>query len=206
MARGRVDSEMKIIYFITHPEVIIDPKVPVPHWPLSERGLVRMRRLLEQPWVADLTSIYCSTEQKAMDGASVLAEHLSRPVQRLAALGENDRSSTGFLPPVEFDSVVEQFFAHPHQSVRGWETAAAAQQRIVGAVTTVIKADTSPGAVAIVSHGGVGTLLLCYLAGHPIARSHDQPGLGGGNYFAFQAESGTLLHDWKAIDEIDQAT
>ena len=197
---------MKIVYFITHPEVMIDPKVPVPHWPLSERGLVRMRRLLQQPWVAELTSIYCSTEQKAMDGASVLAAHLSLPVQRVAALGENDRSSTGFLLPVEFEAVVEQFFAHPHESVRGWETAAAAQRRIVGAVTTVIKADTSPGAIAIVSHGGVGTLLLCHLADYSIARRHDQPGLGGGNYYAFQAESGALLHGWKAIDAIEQAT
>ena len=173
---------MKIVYFMTHPEVIIDPKVPVPHWPLSERGLIRMRRLLKQPWVAAITSLYCSTEPKAIDGASVLAEHLSLPVQRVAALGENDRSSTGFLPPVEFEAVVEQFFAHPDESVRGWETAAAAQRRIVGAVTTVRKAETSPGAIAIVSHGGVGTLLLCHLADYSIARSHDQPGSGGGNY------------------------
>jgi len=196
---------MKIVYFITHPEVLIDSKVPVPHWPLSARGLVRMRRLLKQPWVAEITSIYCSTEQKAIDGASVLAEHLALPVQRVAALGENDRSSTGFLPPVEFAAVVEQFFAHPHELVRGWETAAA-QRRIVGAVTTVIKADTSPGAIAIVSHGGVGTLQLCHLADYSIARSHDQPGSGGGNYYAFQAESGALLHGWKAMDEIAQAT
>ena len=205
-ARERVESDMKIIYFITHPEVIIDPKVPVPHWPLSERGFVRMRRLLQQPWVPEITSIYCSTEQKAIDGASVLAEHLLLPVQRVAALGENDRSSTGFLPPVEFEAVVEQFFAYPHESVRGWETAAAAQRRIVGAVTTVIKGDTSPGAIAIVSHGGVGTLLLCHLANYPIARSHDQPGSGGGNYYAFQAASKALLYGWKAIDEIERAT
>jgi len=59
---------------------------------------------------------------------------------------------------------------------------------------TVIKAETSPGAIAIVSHGGVGTLLLCHLADCSIAWSHDQPGSRGGNYYAFQAESGALLH------------
>ena len=197
---------MKIVYFITHPEVLIDPKVPVPHWPLSERGLIRMRRLLQQSWVADITSIHCSTEQKAMDGAAVLAEHLALPVRRVAALGENDRSSTGCLPPVEFEAVVEQCFAHPHESVRGWETAAAAQRRMVAAVTTVRKTDPSPGAIAIVFHGGVGTLLLCHLADSSIARRHDQPGAGGGNYYAFQAESGALLHGWQAIDAIEQAT
>src|SRR5262249_4372056 len=147
---------MKIVYFITHPEVMIDPQVPVPHWPLSERGLVRMRRLLKQPWVAELTSIYCSTEQKAIDGASVLAAHLALPVQRVAGLGENDRSSTGFLLPVEFKAVVEQFFAHPHESVRGWETAAAAQRRIVCDGTTVIQAYTAPSGIDIVSTVGCG--------------------------------------------------
>lgn len=30
------------LYFITHPNVLIDPTVPVPQWPLSERGLARM--------------------------------------------------------------------------------------------------------------------------------------------------------------------
>ena len=32
---------MAAILFITHPEVVIDPKVPVPEWPLSEQGRTR---------------------------------------------------------------------------------------------------------------------------------------------------------------------
>lgn len=27
-------------YFITHPSVVIDPQLPVPRWPLSERGVM----------------------------------------------------------------------------------------------------------------------------------------------------------------------
>jgi len=30
-------------YLITHPDVVISREVPVPRWPLSERGLQRMR-------------------------------------------------------------------------------------------------------------------------------------------------------------------
>lgn len=26
------------IYFATHPDVIVDPRVPVPQWPLSQRA------------------------------------------------------------------------------------------------------------------------------------------------------------------------
>jgi hypothetical protein len=58
----------------------------------------------------------------------------------------------------------------------------------------------------LIPYQGTTLLLLCHLADYSIARSHDQPGSGGGNYYAFQAESGTLLHGWKAIDAIEQAT
>jgi len=197
------DVSTKIVYFITHPDVIIDPSVPVSRWHLSERGFERMRKLLAQPWVTDIAAIYCSMEQKALDGASVLAQHRSLPIHPNAALGENDRSATGFLPPHEFEAVADQFFSHPNESIRGWETAAAAQLRIVRVVHRIIDEDTSPGSLAIVSHGGVGTLLLCDLSNEMITRKNDQPGSHGGNYFAFAAGSKQLLHTWKAIDLIE---
>lgn len=42
---------MPLVYFITHPEVVIDPGVPVPQWPLSETGRRRMRSPVTKPWV-----------------------------------------------------------------------------------------------------------------------------------------------------------
>ena len=189
-----------VIYFISHPDVVIDPEVPVPQWPLSERGRARMRAMLtQQPWVAGVRAVHASTEQKAIDGARILAEHLGLGFETAEALGENDRSATGFLPGSEFEATADAFFARPHESVRGWETAAAAQQRIVRAVEEVAASARHGGDLAIVSHGGVGTLLLCHLAGWPIDRSRDQPGAGGGNYFAFDPEAG-LAHGWRPID------
>ena len=191
---------MKTVYFMTHPEVVIDPAVPVPRWPLSIQGLARMRLLLRQPWVSQITAIYCSTEQKAIDGATLLGAHLALPVSQVAELGENDRSATGYLPAPEFESVVDQFFAHPTVSIRGWEPAVVAQQRVVRAVTAILTQDASAGAIAMVAHGGVGTLLLCALAGYAIDRRYEQPGTGGGNYYAFDAQSRVLRHGWRPID------
>ena len=56
------------------------------------------------------------------------------------------------------------------------------------------------GAIAIVAHGGVGTLLLCHLRDDTIGRQHDQPPNNGGNYFAFAAATRGIHHGWKAID------
>jgi len=59
---------MKVTY-ITHPEVVMDPEIPVPRWPLSGRGLERMRSMLAHPWVNEISAVWCSDEQKALDGA-----------------------------------------------------------------------------------------------------------------------------------------
>ena len=191
---------MRTFYLITHPNVVISRDVPVPRWPLSELGKQRMRAGLRQPWMRDITAIYCSTEQKAIDGAAILAEHLSLPFQQVEDLGENDRSATGFLPPDEFERVADQFFGAPEDSVRGWERAVDAQARMVQAVQEIAARDKTTGAIAIVSHGAVGTLLYCHLAAEAIARRWDQPANGGGNYYRFTLSPRAAHFWWRAFD------
>jgi broad specificity phosphatase PhoE len=191
---------MRTLYFITHPNVVVSHDVPVPRWPLSELGKKRMRAGLAQPWLRDVTAVYCSTEQKAIDGAEILAQHRSLDFSRIEDLGENDRSATGFLPPDEFERVADEFFRFPDRSVRGWERAIDAQARVVRAVEEIAAKDKTSGAIAIVSHGAVGTLLYCHLAGEPIARRRDQPPNGGGNYYRFTLSPRAAHGWWHAID------
>lgn len=191
---------MTIVHFITHPEVAIDPAVPVPDWRLSDRGLDRMRRLLERPWVGAVAAVFSSAERKARDAAAILAGHRGLPVTVIDGLGENDRSATGYLPRAEFETVADAFFAHPQDSVRGWERAVDAQARIVAAVERAIAQAPAAGDIAILSHGGVGALLLCHLTGTPISRAADQPGDGGGNIFAFEAKTRRLLSGWRRME------
>jgi broad specificity phosphatase PhoE len=99
------------VFFITHPNVVISREVPVPQWPLSAEGLARMTQALALPWIKDITACYSSTEQKAIDGARILCDHLGLQLQTVEALGENDRSSTGFLPPPEFEAMANRFLA-----------------------------------------------------------------------------------------------
>jgi broad specificity phosphatase PhoE len=191
---------VRTLYLITHPNVVISRHVPVPRWPLSELGKQRMRAGLKQPWVREVTSVYCSTEQKAIDGAEILAQHLALNYSRIEELGENDRSATGFLPPEEFERVADEFFRSPELSVRGWERAIDAQSRIVRAVARIAETDKTQGAIAIVSHGAVGTLLYCHLAGEPIDRRRDQPPNGGGNFYGFTLSPRAVHSWWRAID------
>jgi broad specificity phosphatase PhoE len=187
-------------YFITHPDVVIDPAVPVPRWPLSERGRQRMQRTLDQPWASDLSRVFSSDEQKAVDGAAILASALSIPHECDPELGENDRSATGFLEPDAFWPVVEAFFADPHTSVRGWERAIDAQSRVVRAVRRAAASCGANETIAFVAHGAVGSLLLCHLQSRPIDRSAEQPVGSGGHYLCFDREAWTLSESWQPID------
>lgn len=188
-------------YFLSHPNVEVRPDIPVPDWPLSAIGHSRMRACLHLPWIGGLTAIFSSTERKATDSAQHLGDHLALPVQQIAELGENDRSSTGYLPADEFESVADRFFAEPHESVRGWERAVDAQARIVSAAIEAAETSRDSTAVAIVSHGAVGTLLYCYFTGQTICRQHDQPQNGGGNYFSYSMSPPRAHGSWAPIDQ-----
>jgi len=187
-----------IAYYITHPQVRIDANVPVPEWGLSEIGRARALAMLEQPWVGSIRRIVSSAERKAIETAEILAGYLGIAVEVRERMHENDRSATGFLPPPEFETVADQFFANPHKSIRGWERAIDAQHRIVSEIETVLSDGSSD--IAFVGHGGVGTLLLLSLSGREISREADQPA-GGGNFFAYDAGARRVVHGWWPIDK-----
>ncbi|RFZ88625.1 histidine phosphatase family protein [Shinella sp. WSJ-2] len=184
--------------YITHPQVQIDPAVPVPDWGLSERGRARALLAASSGWTKEIGRFAASTERKAIETAEILSAG-RLPVETDHAMGENDRSATGFLPPDAFENAANWFFAHPQESFKGWERAADAQARIVAAVERVLADHDPETPIAFIGHGGVGTLLKCHLTGKPIARDGDQPA-GGGNLFAFRLADRAVTCDWTAIE------
>jgi broad specificity phosphatase PhoE len=185
--------------YITHPQVRIAPDVAVPKWGLSDVGAARARLAAESAWAGQLRRIISSDEVKAIETANILASASGASVEIVEGMHENDRSATGFLPPPEFEKAADWFFAHPHESFKGWERAIDAQARIVSKVEAIL-ADHDPQApIAFIGHGGVGTLLKCHIAGKPIARQGDQPA-GGGNLFGFDLANRAISCDWTPME------
>ncbi|MGV6847039.1 MAG: histidine phosphatase family protein [Marinibacterium sp.] len=190
---------MRRLLFITHPDVVIDPDMPVPDWPLSDRGRARMQAFCQSGEADKVTDVWASGERKARDGAEILAARQGCDIQIHTDLGENDRSATGYLPGPEFETMADAFFAEPDVSVRGWERAEDAQARVVAAVRRIAAASEGAGDIALISHGGVGALFLCDRMGVAISRAKDQPGHGGGNFFSCTLPGLNVMHGWRDI-------
>ena len=188
-----------IVHYVTHPQVAVDPDVPVPRWGLSQVGRERALAAARRPWLGSVTRVISSEEIKAIETATILAEARGLRIEIRPGLHENDRSATGFLPPPEFEATADRFFAEPDASVRGWERAVDVQARVAAAVDAVLAAASDDGDVLFVGHGAAGTLLWCRLAGLPIDRRHDQPA-GGGQRFAFDFATRRPLHPWRPFD------
>ena len=187
------------LLFITHAEVRIDPAIPIDRWALSEAGRARHTCFNDHPAAARIGVVYASTEQKAQDGAAILAHARALSVRTCRDLGENDRTATGYLPSPEFERTADAFFAQPTRSIRGWERAIDAQHRIATAVASILYGDDTGVDIAIVAHGGVGALLLASMLQQPISRSFDQPGQGGGNFFVVDKATRAVVASWRPI-------
>ena len=186
------------LVFVTHPEVAIDPSVPVPRWHLKDSGIAKLRRFAASGVLEGVSAVWASTECKAIETAGILAGALGLGVSVREDLGENDRSAPGFLPPAEFERMADAFFANPAESVRGWERAADAQARIVAAVRAVLAEQNGGGDVLVAAHGAVGALLRGHLMGAPISRALDQA--APGCWFAVELPVWRLITpDWQVL-------
>jgi broad specificity phosphatase PhoE len=194
---------MTVSFYLTHPEVRIEPETPVPFWGLSAIGAARAKAFAARDLLPRNAVFVSSEEIKAEELAEILASRHGNPIVTRPELGENDRSATGYLAAEAFERQVELFFAHPEKSANGWETAEAAQARITKAVSTAHAEFGAETPLVFVGHGGVGTLLKCAIGNRGIARSEDQGETGnpgGGNLFAFELAAKRLLCDWTSFE------
>lgn len=190
---------MALLRYLSHPQVQVDPAVPVPQWSLSPTGRARVQQLTSAPWLRDVGRILSSPETKAAETASILADHLGLAVEVRSGTGEIDRSATGFVPAGRHEALADACFADPERSAGGWERAIDAQARIATALADVLAPPVDePHDVLVVGHGGVGTLLYCQLAGLAIDRRHDQPNQG--NHWSYDRVLRQVVHPWRPLD------
>ena len=188
---------MSLLHYVSHPEVVIDPDVPVPEWHLSDVGRARAAALATQSWVTSVDRVVSSPETKATQTAALLAARLDLTVEVRIATAEIDRSATGYGPADRHEELADRLFAAPTVSASGWERGIDALARMVDGLGDLVV--DRPGDVVVVGHGGVGTLLLCDVAGWEIDRRHDQP--RAGCRWTFDRSTRRLVHGWRPFED-----
>ncbi|WP_068311249.1 histidine phosphatase family protein [Polycladidibacter hongkongensis] len=175
-------------YYLTHPQVDIDPARPVTEWSLSDTGRNQIESGLTQNWLIEVDHIFASKERKSFETAQIIGSHLGIDPVVIPDLHEIERSATGFLEQDVFEAVDKEFFSRPAVSVEGWERALDAQRRVVNAIQKLIEMYPVQDTLFFAGHGGVGTLLRCHLGDVAIDRAHGQIA-GGGQWFSFAKQS-----------------
>lgn len=155
---------MAPLFLVRHPETRVDLSIPSNLWSLSEEGVNQAQRLARHPLWREVSMIYTSEELKAMATARMVAAHTGLPWQTRSCLGELDRRS--YQPPdiAAYRSAVTRMFSIRDESIRGWETRAHAEERIITCVQELV-AENQDTTVAIVSHGIILTILVAHLTG-----------------------------------------
>ncbi len=190
---------MPTAYYFTHTQIRIDPAAPVHDWHLSDEGRARVLRVVNAPWMSRVTRVVASSEYRAIETAHIFAGRRDLPVEIKPEFDDSARPVSDFLSVVDLDTTLDGFFARPQESARpGWESAADAQRRVAAAFDALLDGRTDSGDLVIIGHGRIGTLLLCHLAGLPIAREHLEP-TSGGNLFAVDCLSRKVLFGWRTV-------
>ena len=173
---------MKTLYFITHPEIVPDPSIPISMWDYSEHGIARWQGILKKIWIKDIEIVFTSPEERAKKAAQQLVDALGYTLHILHDLGPINRISTGILQNDDFSACAITFWEKPNESCRGWETAADAQKRAVRAVETILKETDGYHHIAAVSHEDIVNLIICHYQGIPIEQ-HEEKTMGFSLHF-----------------------
>jgi broad specificity phosphatase PhoE len=67
------------IRYLTHPQVKIEPAVPVPSWGLSDVGRLRTEALANAEWLSETPQIISSGERKAIETAAIRVDVVAEP-------------------------------------------------------------------------------------------------------------------------------
>ncbi|PIW37318.1 MAG: hypothetical protein COW24_00875, partial [Candidatus Kerfeldbacteria bacterium CG15_BIG_FIL_POST_REV_8_21_14_020_45_12] len=184
---------MALIYFVTHPRSEVTPSVPMNKWQLSDQGLIEARRLLDLPWWQDVQELYSSPEPKALTVAQMVEVKYNLDVSIEECLRELDRKGDSVLEYDDFIAASKQVYTTPSESVRGWETAYDAADRIFRCITSSVK--KSPDTVfAIISHPMIGGLFHSHINQSEPDYEQDDP-KGTARFFVVNFEERRIIQD-----------
>ncbi len=186
---------MTKLIVITHPAVIIDPLIPIDEWSLSEKGWKQVRQAFKLEFWTSVDVLYSSYELKAYSMAEKASKKFSIPfdsAHKIYDLGET-RGRT-FIPPDQFDQAVKEWYSDLDHNVNGWEPINTMSKRVSTCIDSLMRKHKNR-TVAVIAHGGSGTMIKCHVQGIVPSQNEDPHKVAGG-YFVADWEEKKIIRDW----------
>jgi broad specificity phosphatase PhoE len=153
------------LVLIRHSNTQPMPGVVAKSWPLSETGRARCNLLAQRLAGYTIDRLITSEETKAIETGSLIAERLGKPWQSASGLHEHDRSNvTTWHSTAEFEAIIADLFARPHELVYGLESADTCYIRFADALNMLLGAYPTE-TLAIVTHATAMSLFISRVTG-----------------------------------------
>lgn len=153
---------MTILYILRQAQNIPTADLPQPEWPLTPSGQVQAQELAEKLNDTPIDAIVSSPYKRAMDTVKPLAQHKGLVIDIHQGLIDQAVSEE-WLPPIEYQALVEKMWDDPHfLPYPEGETNSACQERISLVMQQIV--DAYPGKTVLVcTHGQPMAQLLAKL-------------------------------------------
>jgi broad specificity phosphatase PhoE len=149
---------------LKHSKTIIDQNISVSNWELDEKGLQKLKNLLENSDFKNIDVLYSSTEKKAIKTAEIFSKKFNLEIKTMDELRELNRDKGEFGPQETYLDLVKKTVRNRNQSYNNWETAQNALTRFSNGIKK-IEAKYNNKNILIVSHGIVINLYFANLKG-----------------------------------------
>ena len=139
-------------YFLRHGKTIVDRKMPISKWVLSDMAEKQAYQLAEDGIFNGVDVIFSSTEEKAYQTAKPIADALKKEVLQLSEIAELNRDAGGFMEAEAYEKAAKYCLTHAAESISNWETAESALNRFSKKIEKLdVEYDNT--VILIVGHG-----------------------------------------------------
>lgn len=152
---------MTTLFLITHAHTRQQPNVDAATWSLSETGLAQAQILGQQPFWDGVDRIVLSSEPKTRLTVEAVLRRRSLPVIVDPRFDELRRTAEWTY---DYAARVADVFAHPDQSIGGWEAATHALSRFEAGIVA-LRHQFAGETLALVGHGLTLSLYRAHLLG-----------------------------------------
>lgn len=185
------------LYLITHAHTRQDKTVDTALWDLTEAGTTQAAAVARQPFWTEVNRIVLSSEPKTRLTVQPLLNSRPLPVTVDPRFDELWRG--GWAD--NYMAQVQQVFAQPDSPIGEWESAAAAQTRMVEGIADLCERFASQTLV-LVGHGLTLSLYRAYLLGQGRVNIIDWQNLSFAAIALADPRNHTLLQDFQPVGPV----